>query len=186
MKDTFEIAVFVGSLRTGSLTRKLAEALADLAPASLRFKFIEIGDLPFYNPDLDTDTPPASWARLRTDIAAADGVLFVTPEYNRSIPAALKNAIDIASRPYGQSAWNGKPAAVVSGSGGALAGFGANHHLRQMLVVLDMPTMAQPEAYIGHLGDLFDAAGKVKSEDTRAFLRQIATSFAAWVARHAA
>ncbi|SOB99292.1 NADPH-dependent FMN reductase [Rhodobacter maris] len=184
MKDTFEIAVLVGSLREGSLTRKLAEALADLAPATLRFKFIEIGDLALYNPDLDTDTPPAPWARLRAEIAAVDGVLFVTPEYNRSVPAALKNAIDIASRPYGASVWSGKPAAVVSGSGGALAGFGANHHLRQMLVVLDMPVMGQPEAYIGNLGSLFDDQGKVTSDETRAFLTGISAAFAAWVARH--
>lgn len=186
MKDKFEIAVLTGSLREGSLTRQLAQALADLAPDTLHFNFVEIGDLALYNPDLDTETPPAPWARLRADVAAADGVLFVTPEYNRSIPAALKNALDVGSRPYGKSVWAGKPAAVISGSPGALAGFGANHHLRQILVVLDMPTMAQPEAYVGNLAGIFDDHGKVKSDDTRAFLTGISAAFAAWVARHQA
>src|SRR3954470_19883701 len=143
-----DVAVLVGSLRKDSLNRKLAHAMIEMAPTSLKLEEIPIIDLPLYNPDLD-DVPLAPWAALRQRIKRSDAVLFVTPEHNRSVPAALKNAIDIASRPYGASAWNGKPAAVVSASPGAIGGLGANHHLRQSLVFLNMPAMPQPEAYIG-------------------------------------
>ena len=132
--------------------------MADLAPASLTLEIVEIGHLASYNQDLDKE-PPADWTALREKIRSMDAVLFVTPEYNRSVPGLLKNAIDIASRPPGQSAWSGKPGAVVSVSPGAMGGFGANHHLRQSLVFLNVPAMPQPEAYIGGADKLFDAGG---------------------------
>ena len=131
-----DVAVLVGSLRKDSINRKVAAALRELAPASLKLEIIEIGHLPLYNRDQDAK-PPAEWAAFRQRIKGADAILFVTPEYNRSVPAPLKNAIDVGSRPYGQSAWNGKPGAVVSASPGAIGGFGANHHLRQSLVFLN-------------------------------------------------
>ncbi|WP_138466938.1 NADPH-dependent FMN reductase [Poseidonocella sp. HB161398] len=185
MTRTYDIAVLVGSLRAGSFNRKLAETLAELAPDSLSFRFVEIGDMPLYNPDLDGDTPPAPWARLRAEIGKAEGVLFVTPEYNRSVPAAIKNALDIGSRPMGASVWKGKPAAIASGSPGAIGGFGANHHLRQPLVFLDMPAMQQPELYLGGIAKLFGEGAEL-SDDTRAFLKGFADAFAAWVEKHAA
>src|SRR5690348_11585959 len=129
------IAVVVGSLRAESINRKLAHELVRLAPAGLAFDFVEIGALPLYNQDLD-EAPPAEWEAFRAAIRAKDAVLFVTPEYNRSVPGVLKNAIDVGSRPYGHSAWAKKPAAVVTASPGALGGFGSNHHLRQSCVFL--------------------------------------------------
>jgi chromate reductase len=184
MSRTFDVAVFVGSLRSEAYSRATARALIALAPAGLACAIVEIGDVPFYNQDLEA-SPPAAWVALRRRVAAADAVLFVTPEYNRSVPAALKNALDVASRPYGQSAWDGKPGAVVSVSPGAIGGFGANHHLRQSLVFLNVPAMPQPEAYVGGAAALFDAAGAPAREETRAFLRGFMEAFAAWVARHA-
>lgn len=179
-----KIAVFVGSLREASLTRKLAERITELAPEGLDFDFVEIGDLPLFNEDLDTETPPASWTRVREAIKAADGVLFVTPEYNRSLPAALKNTLDVGSRPYGANAWAGKPAGIVTASPSGIGGFGANHHLRQSLVFLDMPALAQPEAYIGNLWGMFDDDGKIVTEGTEDFLTGWAAAFAKWVADH--
>lgn len=184
MDATRHVAVFVGSLRKDSINRKIANALAELAPPGLKLEIVEIGGLPLYNQDHDAN-PPAEWLALRTRIRAADAVLFVTPEHNRSVPAALKNAIDIGSRPYGQSAWNGKPVAVVSASPGVSGGFGANHHLRQSLVFLNMPAMQQPEAYIGGADKLFDAAGKLANEATRKFLREFLEAFAGWIAANA-
>ncbi|MEA2959159.1 MAG: hypothetical protein QOJ58_4853, partial [Alphaproteobacteria bacterium] len=142
---------------------------------------VEIGQLPFYNQDLDTDTPPAPWTVFRQRIKAADAVLFVTPEYNRSVPAVLKNALDVGSRPYGSSAWDRKPGAVVSSSPGAIGAFGANHHLRQSLVFLNVPTMQQPEAYVSHVDKLFDEHGKLVSDGTGKFLQQFMQAFANWV-----
>ncbi|MET0612695.1 MAG: NAD(P)H-dependent oxidoreductase, partial [Pseudomonas caspiana] len=160
MSQVYSIAVVVGSLRADSINRKIALALATLAPANLQLKIVEIGDLPLYNEDIDTATSsPESYTAFRQQISAADGVLFVTPEYNRSVPGALKNAIDVGSRPYGKSAWSGKPGAVISASPGAIGGFGANHHLRQSLVFLNVPCLQQPEAYLGNAGTFFDAAG---------------------------
>jgi chromate reductase len=176
-----DIAVFVGSLRKESLNRKLAKALAELAPSSLKLEIVEIGQLPLYNQDFDED-PSSVYEEFRARVRAADGVLFVTPEYNRSVPGALKNALDVASRPYGQSAWNGKPGAVISASPGAIGGFGANHHLRQSLVFLNVPAMQQPEAYIGGADKLFDASGKLANDGTRKFLQQFIEAFANWVA----
>lgn len=181
-----KVAVVVGSLRKESFNRKLAKALIAQAPAELSLGFVEIGDLPLYNQDLETETPPASWLRFRNEIKAADAVLFVTPEYNRSVPAALKNAIDVGSRPYGKSAWGGKPAAVVSSSIGAISGFGANHHLRQSLVFLDMVTLQQPEAYIAGVDKLFDEKGDVTNEGTGKFLASIMAAFAKLIARNTA
>ncbi len=155
--------------------------LAALAPASLKLEIIGIGGLPLYNEDLETDPPPAPWQAFRQQIAACDGVLFVTPEYNRSVPAALKNAIDVGSRPYGMSVWNGKPGAVMSVSPGAIGGFGANHHLRQSLVFLNVPAMQQPEAYIGNVANLFDESGNLASDSFREFAVKFMQAFAAWV-----
>jgi len=175
------IAVIIGSLREESFSRKMAHALAALAPASLKLQIIEIGPLPLYNQDLDGVDPPAAWVSFRERIKASDAVLFVTPEHNRSVPAALKNALDVGSRPYGKSAWNGKPGAVVSVAPGALGAFGANHHLRQSLVFLNVPTLQQPEAYIGGAAGLFDADGNLSNENTRDFLRKFMEAFAAWI-----
>ena len=176
------VAVIVGSLRRESLNRKMAKALIELAPASLKLEIVEIGALPHYNQDDDEGgNVPQSWSDFRKRIKACDAVIFVTPEYNRSVPGVLKNAIDVGSRPYGQSAWAGKPAAVVSVSPGAIGGFGANHHMRQSLVFLDMPALQQPEMYIGGAAQLFDASGKLTNDSTRALLRKLLDTFAAWI-----
>jgi len=179
---SYNVAVIVGSLRKGSYNRMMAHALAGLAPPSLKLEIVEIGDLPLYNPDEDTD-PPAAWTAFRQRIKAADAVLFVTPEYNRSVPAALKNAIDIGSRPYGGSSWDGKPAAIVSVSPGAIGGFGANHHLRQSLVFLNMPILQQPEAYIGGAANLFDSEGKLTNPGTAEFLKKFMQAFATMIGK---
>lgn len=183
MSIEHKVAVLVGSLRKESINRKLAQAFIELAPAELKLSIVEIGDLPLYNQDLD-ETPPAQWTRFREEIAQANAVLFVTPEYNRSVPGVLKNAIDIGSRPYGHSVWNGKPGAVISASPGGIGGFGANHHLRQSLVFLNVPTMQQPEAYLGHADKLLDAQGKVSNAESRKFLSGIIDGFAHWVDIH--
>jgi chromate reductase, NAD(P)H dehydrogenase (quinone) len=181
---TRKIAVLVGSLRKESFTRKVARTLMQLAPATLELDIVEIGQLPLYNQDDDTDSPPPAFTAFRDRIRAADGVLFCTPEYNRSIPAVLKNAVDVGSRPYGKSAWAGKPAGIVSVSPGAIGGFGANHHLRQCLVFLDMPCLQQPEAYVGGIANKVDAE-QVTDESTRKFLQSYIDAFAAWVERNA-
>ena len=175
------IAVFVGSLRRESFNRKMARALMVLAPESMELEIIEIGLLPLYNEDLDNDTPPVVWTEFRERVSRFDGVLFVTPEYNRSLPAALKNALDVGSRPYGKSVWNGKPGAVMSVSPGAIGGFGANHHLRQSLVFLNVPAMQQPEAYIGNVTALFDENGNLTSDSFREFATKFMQAFSAWV-----
>ena len=178
-----DVVVLVGSLRKESFTRKVANAIAELAPPALRFEQVEIGDLPPYNQDLETDAPPAQWQRFRDRVRRADAVLFATPEYNRSVPGVLKNAIDVGSRPYGKSVWSGKPAAVVSVSPGAIGAFGANHHLRQSLVFLDMPCMQQPEAYIGGANKLFDEHGNVAVDATRDVPHRFRPAFATWMNR---
>lgn len=180
-----KVAILVGSLRKDSINRKTALALAKQAPAGLTLEIVEIGDLPLYNEDLEAAGAPAAWQRFRTEIRDADAVLFVTPEYNRSLPAAIKNALDVGSRPYGQSVWDGKPGAVISVSPGAIGGFGANHHLRQSLVFLNVPAMQQPEAYIGGAGQLFDGKGEMTNPGTVKFLDQFIEAFAAWTDRHA-
>lgn len=179
-----DVAVIVGSLRKESLNRKVANALRELAPQGLTLTIIEIGQLPLYNQDGDDD-PPAAWTDFHARIKASDAVLFVTPEHNRTVPAALKNALDVASRPYGKSAWDGKPGAVVSASPSAIGGFGANHHLRQSLVFLNVPMMPQPEAYIGGADKLFDKDGKLVNESTRKFLQTFINAYASWVEANA-
>jgi chromate reductase len=184
MSSPRDVAVFVGSLRKESFTRKFANALRELAPPALALEIVEIGQLPLYNQDLDT-SPPAEWAAFRDRVRKADAVLFGTPEYNRSVPAVLKNAIDVGSRPYGKSVWDGKPGAIVSVSPGAVGGFGANHHLRQSLVFLNVPAMQQPEAYIGGADKLLDADGKLANPGTREFLTKYMAAYATWVERFA-
>jgi chromate reductase, NAD(P)H dehydrogenase (quinone) len=177
------VCVLVGSLRKASFTGMLANALMSLAPSSMEPEVVEIGHLPFYNQDLERmiDPSPAPWTAFRQRVKAADAVLFVTPEYNRSVPAVLKNALDVGSRPYGSSVWDRKPGAVVSGSPGAIGAFGANHHLRQSLVFLNVPTMQQPEAYVSHVHKLFDEHGKLVSDGSRKFLQEFMQAFANWV-----
>ncbi|BBB90897.1 MAG TPA: NAD(P)H-dependent oxidoreductase [Methylomusa anaerophila] len=177
-----KIAVIVGSLRKDSFNRKIAKALMSLAPAGLVLEEVDIGQLAMYNQDFDDESIPlAEWTAFRETMKQYTGVLFVTPEYNRSVPAVLKNALDVGSRPYGQSIWNGKPAAIVSVSPGGLSAFGANHHLRQSLVFLNVPAMQQPEAYIGNVANLFDAAGEFVNAETKEFLYKFMLAFAEWV-----
>ena len=176
-----DVVVFIGSLRKESFTRKTANALIALARPPLKLAIVEIGALPFYNQDVEA-SPPKEWIAFRERVRAADAVLFVTPEYNRSVPGVLKNAIDVGSRPYGKSVWNDKPGAVVSVSPGAIGGFGANHHLRQSLVFLNIPTLQQPEAYIGHADTLFDDTGALTNDSTREFLSKFVDAFSAWIA----
>jgi chromate reductase, NAD(P)H dehydrogenase (quinone) len=182
---TKRIAVFVGSLRKESFNRKMAKVLTALAPGSLALEIIEIGGLPLYNQDFDDEGKPlAAWIEFRERVKSFDGALFVTPEYNRSVPGVLKNAIDVGSRPYGRSVWEGKPGAVMSVSPGPIGGFGANHHLRQSLVFLNVPAMQQPEAYIGGAAKLFDASGNITNETARELLMKFMNAFSAWVAKH--
>lgn len=178
-----DVAVIVGSLRKASFSRRCARALMSLAPEDLKLGFVEIGALPLYDQDLDPDSPPAPWVAFRDQVRPRDAVLFVTPEYNRSVPGVLKNAIDVGSRPYGKSVWSKKPCAIVSVSPGALGGFGANHHLRQSLVFLDMPVLQQPEAYIAGANKLFGAAGEVSDEATKTFLTGFMAAFAELIDR---
>ena len=182
MVSSSNVVVVVGSLRKESINRKVAHALIELAPASLKSEIVEIGQLPLYNQDGDVN-PPEQWTAFRRRVRVADAVLFVTPEYNRSVPAPLKNAIDVGSRPYGKSVFDKKPAGVISVSPGALGAFGANQHLRQSLVFLNMPPMQQPEAYIGGADKLFDENGKLVNSSTREFLSKYMQAFAAWVER---
>ena len=177
----FDVVALVGSLRRESFTRKLVRAIGADSPPSLRIEIVEIGALPLYDQDLE-ESPPAEWRSFRERVKRADAVLFATPEYNRSVPGGLKNAIDVGSRPYGQSVWAKKPAAIISASPGAVGAFGANHHLRQSLVFLNMPVL-QREAYIGGADKLLDAAGKLANDSTRDFLTKYMQAFTAWIAR---
>jgi len=178
---THKIAILVGSLRKASLNRKVARSICAFAGDMLDCEIVEIRDLPLYNQDLD-DNPPEAWVRFRQKIAAADGVLFVSPEYNRGIPGVLKNAIDVGSRPYGQSVFDKKPAAIVTASPGSIGGFGSNHQIRQAGVFLNMPMMQQPEAYFGHVtDDSFDESGCLKDGPLKDLIMVIAQSFANWV-----
>ena len=178
---TYKVAILIGSLRKESFNRRVAKAVEALKPAELEFVEVPIGDLPFYNEDLETASPPPQWTEFRNRIKTVDAVLFFTPEYNRSVSAVLKNAIDVGSRPYGQSVFAGKPAGVISVSMGAISGFGANHHLRQSLVFLDMPPLQQPEVYIGNAAGLFDDSGKLTNESTQQLLKTYIEAFARWV-----
>ena len=180
----YQIAVVVGSLRRDSFNRRMATAIARLAPADFVFNHLEIGDLPLYNQDDDAD-PAEQVKRLKREISAAQGLLFLTPEYNRSIPGVLKNAIDHASRPYGQSAWAGKPAGILGLSGGPLGTAMAQQHLRNVLAYLDVPTLGQPEAFIQFKDGLFDADGGIGS-GSRQFLQGWMDRYASWVKKHVA
>jgi chromate reductase len=180
----YQIAVIVGSLRRESYNRKFASALAKLGPAEFSFRQLQIGDLPLYNQDDDAN-PAASVKRLKGEITASQGLMFVTAEYNRSIPGVLKNAIDHASRPYGQSAWAGKPAGVLGVSGGPIGTSMAQQHLRNILAYLDVPTLGQPEAFIQNKEGLFDAEGNI-GEASRKFLQGWMDRYVAWVKQHSA
>jgi len=184
---TYSVALIVGSRRAESFNRKIAEAAVTLAPGSLIFDRVENGGLSLYNQDLETDssTPPA-WIAFRDWIRGADAILFATPEYNRSLPGALKNAIDVGSRPAGKNAWNGKPAAIISVTPGMTGAFGANQHLRQSLVTLNLPVMPKPEIYLSRADKLLDEIGALNDESVTKLLTQFMQSFAAWVARFAA
>ena len=177
-----KVAVVVGSLRAAAWSRKIANELIAVAPSNLKMGFVEIRDLPLYNQDFDDENrPPAQWVTFRQQVNAHDAVLFVTPEYNRSVPAPLKNAIDVGSRPYGQSVWDRKPGAVISVSPSMVGGFGANHHVRQSLVFLNVPCMQMPETYISTVDKKFDASGALTDEKTREVLKRFMTAYAAWV-----
>jgi chromate reductase len=178
-----EIGVIVGSLRRDGYSHKLANALEALAPPSLRLARIGIGDLPLYDEDLETAAPPAAWTAFRNRVIASDAILFVSPEYNRSMTGALKNALDVGSRPWGASAWAGKPAAVISISPGAFGGMAANHHLRQVLYAVDLAAMAYPEAYLPAAATLFDADGRLKSAEARQLAEAFLRSFERWIGR---
>jgi chromate reductase len=176
-----KIAILVGSLREGSLNRRVAKSICAFAGDMLDCEIVEIGDLRLYNQDLDA-SPPAAWTAFRQKIAAADGVLFCSPEYNRGVPGVLKNAIDVGSRPYGQSVFDKKPGAIVTASPGSIGGFGANHQIRQAAVFLNMPVMQQPEAYLSHVSDAsFDGDGCLKDGPLKDLIMVIAASFANWV-----
>jgi chromate reductase len=177
---SLNVSVLVGSLRQKSVSKKVARALVKLAPPELSCSFVEIGELPLYNEDLEVD-PPAAFTRFRAVIAPADALLFVTPEFNRGIPGLLKNAIDVGSRPWGKSVWSGKPAAVISQSYGALGGFGAHHQLRQVLAGVNVATMPHPEAYLSTAGALFDEAGELVNASSREFLSGFMLAFKTWI-----
>jgi chromate reductase len=181
----YKIAVIVGSLRKDSFNRKLGLALAHLAPPEFTFEHVSIGDLPLYNQDDDAHQA-AEVLRLKSKVSAAQGLLFITPEYNRSIPGVLKNALDHGSRPYGQSVWGGKPAGVIGVSVGAIGTALAQQHLRNVLAYLDVPTLGQPEAFIQNKDDLFDDKGHVGNESTQKFLQTWVDAYAAWVKAHSA
>ena len=183
MVSMTKIGIIVGSLREGSFSKKLAENVAKLFPDGYTAEIIEIGDLPLYNQDYDDDSP-AAYTAFRSKIRGCDAILFVTPEHNRSMPSALKNALDVASRPWGQNVWAGKPAAIISQSVGSLGGFGANHHLRQVLAFLDMPVLQQPEAYLGNAADLFDADGQIRNKGTIDYLKSFVDAFTTLIEKY--
>ena len=176
----YKIAVVVGSLRKESFNLKIANYLIAQSPDSLSLEVVDIGNLPIFNEDLE-NTLLNEWETFRKQIKPADGVIFLTPEHNRSIPSALKNAIDVGSRPYGQNVWEGKPGAIISASIGSISGFGANHHLRQVLVGVNVPVMVQPEVYIGGAATLFDGDGKLINDSTKDFLNSFLKAFEEWV-----
>lgn len=180
---SYSIAVFVGSLRKDSFNRKLTDTLTKLGPSDFSFQIVEIGSLPLYNQD-DDGKPAEPVKKMKAAISAAQGLLFVTPEYNRSIPGVLKNALDHGSRPYGQSAWAQKPAGVLGVSIGQIGTAMAQQHLRNILAYLDVPTLGQPEAFL-RADALFDQGGKLK-DDSRDFLHKWMERYVAWIKKHSA
>jgi chromate reductase len=184
MGTRLDVAVLIGSLRRDSYSRRLASSLEVLAPASLKLFPVDFRNLPLFDQDLEeSESEPTEWTRFRESVRGSDAVLFVTPEYNRSIPGGLKNAIDVGSRPFGASVWDSKPAAVASVSPGAMGGFGANHHLRQSLVFLNAPTMPQPEVYLGGASSLFAGDGALINGRTADFLSGFLVAFERWIRR---
>lgn len=179
-----KIAIISGSIRKDGYSTQLAKALQPLFPEGYETEILEIGHLPLYNQDFDAGTPPETYTEFRQKLSDMDAVLFVTPEHNRTIPAALKNVLDVGSRPYGQSAWDGKPAAIISNSPGMLGAFGANHHLRQILTFLNMPILQQPEAYISKISELLDGGGSFKSKNTLKFVQSIVDAFVTHIERY--
>lgn len=177
------IGIVVGSIRKEAFTKKIGEFLVANAPAGYCFDFIEIADLPIYNQDYDDANEPANYAPFREKVRSMNGIIFVTPEHNRSVPAALKNALDVGSRPYGKNVWNGKPALIISSSISGISGFGANHHLRQMLAFLNMPTVQQPEVYLANVQDYFDDSGNLVKDDTAQFLRKVLNDYIQFVSK---
>ena len=178
-------AVIVGSLRKEAFTLKIAKALVKLAPQTLKLELVTLEGLSFFHPDLEA-SPPADWVKFRDTLKAADGVLIVTPEYNRSVPGVLKNAIDIASRPYGQSSFNGRPVGLIGNSPGAQGGVSAVKHLQQIMPGISGPILQQPEMYLGGVGDAFDDKGELTKEALRDFLKAYLTAWDAWVGKHKA
>ena len=180
---SYKIAIIVGSLREGSINRRVAQSICAIRNDNLDCSMVQIGDLPLYNQDYDAlPNQPEAYVKFRDQVRSADGVLFVSPEYNRGIPGVLKNAIDVGSRPYGASVWDKKPAAIVTASPGSIGGFGANHQIRQSCVFLNMPVMQQPEAYLGHVtDDSFDESGCLKDGPLKELVTNLAHAFADWV-----
>lgn len=180
-----KIGILVGSLRKDSVSKKIAAYVAGLFPAGYEAEFVEIGNLALYNQDFDDENnPPAEYTTFRNKMKEIDAVLFVTPEYNRTFPAVIKNALDVGSRPWGESVWDGKPAAIISQSPGNIGGFGANHHLRQPLVFLNMPILQQPEVYLSDSYNLLDENGKVKDQSTAEFLQTFVNAFVDLIQKH--
>jgi chromate reductase len=180
------IGILVGSLRRESFSKKIAKTLITMAPEDFEFRIISLEDLPMYNQDYDDfNNVPEPYIKFREAIKAIDGVIFVTPEYNRSVPAVLKNAVDVGSRPKNKNVWNGKPGAIFSNSPGNISGFGANHHLRQSLVFINVPTMQQPEVYITKANELFDGNGHIREGSTKDFLQGAVDAYIVWFKKNA-
>jgi chromate reductase len=178
-----KVGIIVGSLRKGAYSRLMAQAVKESAPSTLVFSDVSIGDLPLYNEDLETDSPPPAWTSFRSQIGQTDAVLFVTPEYNRGMPGALKNAIDVGSRPWGKSVWKGRPTAVISVTPGPLGAMSAHQQLRHTLSVIDSPTLPGPEVYVPGAASLFEESGKLKNDDTRKILKTFLQAFETWIGR---
>jgi len=176
-----KIGILAGSLRKESFSKKIGQAIIGMAPEGFEFTTVSLADLPIYNQDFDDDNQvPEAYTVFRNEMKSLDGVIFITPEYNRSVPAVLKNALDVGSRPYGQSVWDGKPAAIISNSPGNISGYGANHHLRQSLVFLNVPAMQQPEVYINKANELFDENGQLKDDRSKDMLQKAIDAYIIW------
>ena len=179
------IGIIAGSLRKESFSKKIGKALLAMAPEGFEFKTVRLDDLPIYNQDFDDNNEvPEAYTTFRNEVKQLDAFIFITPEYNRSVPAVLKNALDVGSRPYGKSVWDGKPGAIFSNSPGVVGGFGANHHLRQSLVFLNIPVMQQPEVYLSKINELFDESGTIKEGETKEFLKKAVDAFIKWFSQN--